>query len=130
LLHDGTVEQLTRSGPDELTLSVEIGYLRTRFSPPGDAFMLRLGSCTHFSYSEYGHEPLTDLEAIAEKRTEILNLEAENPVIVSCVMGSLRLEYLTLELSLDSGEPIPVTELAAAADAYWSEWSALHAPKD
>ncbi|KFN50549.1 hypothetical protein P873_06270 [Arenimonas composti TR7-09 = DSM 18010] len=85
--------------------------------------MLSLAECTSFRYEPYEGAASSTLEDIARREIEILSLESSHPIIVNCVMGTLFLEYTSVSLALDSGEPVSVQELLQASAAYWDDWS-------
>jgi hypothetical protein len=121
-LHDGEITVVARDEPDSLIVFVSIPYVRRRIEPLGDSFRLRLAGFRgmHFdngigdSYSE-----LEDIEGL-----EILETKSDKmPAEIQCAQGTLTLDYDSLEISLDSGQPISPEEVYRAYQEYWDEWS-------
>ncbi|PKV11351.1 hypothetical protein CVO74_20240 [Xanthomonas prunicola] len=123
LLHDGSIERVDGSVPGDVSLLVSIGYLRNRFPGEGTGFVVLLSGCTHFTFHPYDEPVLSDLAAIAALEPEILSAKAGDPLEICCVMGTLSVRYKSCALSLDNGPPVALSELDAASEAYWREWS-------
>jgi hypothetical protein len=123
LLHDGSIERIDGSVPGDVSLLVSIGYLRNRFPGEGIGFVVLLSGCTHFTFQPYDEPVVSNLAAISALEPEILSAEAGDPLEVSCVMGTLSVSYQSTALFLDSGASVALSELDAASEAYWREWS-------
>lgn len=122
VLHDGSVVRITGAIPGDVQFAVAIGYLRKRFSDPGECILLTLHGCTAISYQLWDADTaVTDLTAIAAAEPEILN--ADEPSTVFCVNGTLRVHAADFSLALDGGRAITFDELCSVAEAYWTEWS-------
>ena len=108
------------SVPGNVTVTVEIEYLRRMFSEHGSSIIVSLLTCETFKYQP--HEPselLTDLSAISNLHAEILYADVENDVIhVDCNDGTLRLKYQDFSLMLDGGQPITLDEFGEQCDKY------------
>jgi hypothetical protein len=124
LLHDGSIERIDGSVPGDVSLFVSIGYLRNRFPGDGTGFVVLLSGCTHFAFQPYDESEISDLAAISALEPEILSAEPNDPLEICCVMGTLLVRYKSSVVSLDTGAPVALSELDAASEAYWREWSA------
>jgi len=124
LLHDGGIERIEGTVPGDVSLHVSIRYLRNRFPGEGTGFVIHLSNCTLFAFEPYDEPVISDTAAIVALSPEILSAEPGDPLEVCCVMGTLRLRYDVATLSLDSGDPITLSDLDAASSSYWQEWSA------
>ena len=121
-LHDGCIEQIDGSVPGELTVHVSIGYLRARFPSQGTGFVLRLAGCTLFEYEQYDEPVCGDLQRIVQYEPAFVSLKSDEPTIVQCSMGVLRMDYSALSICLDTGEPVTLADLHGACTGYWAEW--------
>ncbi|MBD8658272.1 hypothetical protein IFT68_21905 [Oxalobacteraceae sp. CFBP 13730] len=125
LLHDGGLETVTGTVPGTVSVGISIQYLRQQFPTEGVGFKIYLFDCKRFVYQEYDSTPLEDFDAIVALEPEIVGVEeGTESVIVSCVMGTLTIDYGAVSIYLDSGAPISVDELTAASKAYWDGWAA------
>ena len=126
VLHDGCITRLARSGP-RVSVSVSCEYLRSRFSEPGDGFVLELLDVTHVALAPPGGAAVqTSLDEItASEELYILSgeLEKSGEVVVHTDGGALRLHYGALALRFDSGAALAPSALRQAAHAYWDELS-------
>ncbi len=124
ILHDGVINRIDGSVPGNVSVTVEIEYLRRMFSENGNSIIVSLLTCETFKYQP--HEPselLTDLSAISDIHPEILYADIENDVIhVDCNDGTLWLKYQDFSLMLDDGQPITLNELGDKCDKYWNDW--------
>lgn len=124
LLHDGSIVQISGSLPGQIQVAVDIEYLRQRFCDPGDWILLTLYDCTAISYQPWDCDQIvTDLATIAAAEPEILS--ADEPTIVLCVSGILRVDATDFSIALDSGRTLTLEELSAASEAYWNELQKL-----
>jgi hypothetical protein len=121
-LHDGEITIAERETPEVLVLFVSIPYVRRRIPPLGDSFRLRLGGFRGMVFdNEIGDtsSEVEDLEGL-----EILECLSDTmPVMIQVTAGKLMLDFNSLEISLDSGQPITYEEIVRAARDYWDEWS-------
>lgn len=131
LLHDGFIIEINGNLPN-LTLRVNIPYLRKIFSQDGDSILVHLEDCSCFQYSIWDDNDnpteITDnLHKIQSLKPEILHVkEKEDFVFVECNEGELKLKYKNLHLSLDTGEPIAIPDLHKAAKTYWKNLPKKH----
>ena len=123
LLHDGSIENIEGSVPGDVSLHVSIRYLRNRFPGEGTGFLVRLLECSRFVFQPYDKQEIADVALIAALEPEILSAEVGDPLEICCTLGTLVLRYKNFALALDTGEPVTLAELDAAAANYWREWS-------
>ena len=124
-LHDGEITVVAREEPDSLIIFVSIPYVRRRIMPLGDSFCLRLGGFRSAGWSNDIGDSYSELEDM--EGLEILEVQSDSmPVKIQCAQGTLTLDYDSLEISLDSGQPIAPEEVYRAYEDYWNEWSAKH----
>jgi hypothetical protein len=108
---------------DVLTLFVNIPYLRRRFEPIGDSFVLQLSGLTAIGFLSFDGTPQALDEQLQGGRPEILSTDSEcMPVVINTTMGQLTLDFERIELALDTGSTITFQALDEAAVAYWNEW--------
>jgi hypothetical protein len=117
------MEEIQGPVPGDLTLRVSIRYLRKRFHGDGTGFLITLHDCTLFQYEPYDEPAITDLAAIQSAGLEILSAEPDDPLPISCVMGSLFVRYSSASVALDTGGAVSLTDLQEASRSYWREWS-------
>src|SRR6266853_2104867 len=103
---------------------VNIPYLRARLLPLGDSFVLRLLGFRSFALSNLdGKVESTNLADLSQGGYEILSTESERlPVIVQLTMGSMSLDFDSLEVALDTGRVLDYQEVWQASKDYWDEW--------
>ncbi|MFD0725576.1 hypothetical protein [Lysobacter brunescens] len=126
LLHDGKIERIEGTLPGDVSVHVRIGYLRKGFPGAGTGFVVHLSDCSQLTFTPHDQPGISDFSDIAALRPWIVDCEPSNPIEVHCAEGTLTLRYDTAALSLDSGETITLSQLDAAATAYWDAWSARH----
>ncbi len=124
--HDGVIERISGSVPGGVTFYVAIGYLRSRFPGVGGSFQVNLSECTQFEYEGYDEQTVSGLAEIEKLEPMVLSVETADPLVVNCVMGTLRLAYGSASIATDSGQRISAEQLKEASCAYWEEWSAKH----
>jgi len=133
IFHDGVIAQVDGSVPGDITVTVDIEYLRQMFSENGSSIIVTLSACSIFKYQPFEPaEMLTSLSEINERRPEILYAKVvENDVIrIECVEGTLWLKYQAHSLSLDDGQSITLDELSEQCDKYWTDWEAKSESRD
>lgn len=125
LLHDGGIESIAGRIPGTVSLQVSIRYLRQQFPGEGTGFKVAVSDCSQLVYQEYDSPPVEDFDEIVGLEPEIVNVEnGTYPVVVNCVMGSLKISYGAASIYLDSGDEVSLDELAEASKAYWDAWTA------
>ncbi|WP_426161421.1 hypothetical protein [Pseudoduganella sp. R-34] len=125
LLHDAGIDSITGSVPGTVSLEVSIRYLRKQFAGEGTGFKVVLSDCNQFVYQEYDSPAVKNFEEIVSLAPEIVGVEkGTHPVVVSCVMGELKVSYGAASIHLDSGDKVSLDELTAASKAYWDAWAA------
>ena len=122
-LHDGEITIMHRESPDVLVMFVSIPYVRRRIQPLGDSFRLRLTGFRGMVFADAIRDPPeTDIEYI--EGYEILEAKSDTmPATIQLAEGTLLLDFDSLEISLDSGQPISPEEVYRAYSEYWDEWS-------
>ncbi len=127
-LHDGEITVIGREEPATLVVFVSAPYLRRRLAPLGDSFSLRLRGVRRFEFAVFDAlEVTTSLDEIAELRLEILSTDSQAmPVKIATPQGSLTLDFDSLDISLDTGQPIAHEEIARVSEEFWDEWAASH----
>ncbi len=124
LLHDGVLTRAEGVVPGVVRLHVDIPHLRAKFSGQGTGFDLVLTDCSVLSYEVRDGGGVFELPDIGRIRPVILSAEPGTPLEIFVVGGTLRLQYRSVELFVDSGAPTTLEELDAASEAYWTEWEA------
>ena len=125
VLHDGGIESIVGKIPGTVSLEVSIRYLRQQFPGEGTGFKVVMSDCDQLVYQEYDSSPFEDFDEIVGLEPEIVGVEKGTyPVVVNCVMGSLKVSYGAASIYLDSGDAVSRDELAAASKAYWDAWTA------
>lgn len=125
VLHDGEITVVRQDGED-LTMFVSIPYVRERIAPLGDSVVLHLrGLRTFVLLDSHGQVQSNDPLALSKEGYEILSTASDAmPVSVELSMGSMCLEFERLEVALDTGGTVGVSDIAAAHDEYWREFEA------
>jgi hypothetical protein len=122
VLHDGEITAASQTS-EALALFVNIPYLRRRFEPIGDSFVLTLSGVTEIGFRSFDGKPETLAEQLQGGRPEILSTESEGmPVVIDTTMGQLTLAFEHIEIALDTGATVTIGALDKAAAAYWNEW--------
>ncbi|MBC3881929.1 hypothetical protein H8K35_10425 [Undibacterium sp. LX40W] len=122
VFHDGILVRIDGTVPGDLVLRIQIEYLRNQFDESGDYFIIELGCCTKFRYSEYDNPPTEELSEIQAREIDLLYVSSEQPLVLDCSMGVLELEYESMRVLLPSGRTVTRDELIAASENYWNEW--------
>ena len=125
-LHDGSLGRADGAVPGDVTLHISIPYLRKAFDPAGDGFILKLIGCGKFELAGDDGAVISDLGQIAACSLEILSIESESPLSIYTTHGTLVLSYHSLEIALDTGQSLTVTDLDQASASYWQAWSERH----
>jgi hypothetical protein len=124
-LHDGEITVMGRSA-SELAIFVNIPYVRKRFKPAGDSFLLRLRGFRAIEYVDYeGNNRTSDPDEIENRGIEILSTQSSGvPVKISTTQGYLNLDFDVLEIFLDTGQQVEFEAVGLACREYWDEWEA------
>jgi hypothetical protein len=124
VLHDGEITIMHRESADALVMLVSIPYVRRRISPLGDSFRLRLGGFREMLFSyDHGNETYSDLDYI--EGFEILEAKSKTmPATIQLAEGPLMLDFDSLDISLDSGQPVTYEQVRRVAQDYWDEFAA------
>jgi hypothetical protein len=124
ILHDGEITAVEEDGTGNVRMFVNIPYLRRRIHPLGDSFVLMLGGvskmeCRNFSESEVN----TLREELEIGSPEILKTDStEMPLKIDTTMGSLLIDFKTIQFRMDTGEEVDFDQIAKVCEQYWTEW--------
>ncbi len=124
VLHDGGVAEIDGVVPGEVTIRVNIPYLRQMFSDDGEDIIVQLGNCTSLTMKIWNEDVTTDdPKRIASTDTVILSTDSEDvPVHIITTLGELDIDFEEFSLSLDDGTSISFDELCDACENYWNRW--------
>ena len=123
VFHDGNIDAISGAVPGVVELHIDIQYLRAMFGDTSTHFRIRLRGCSVMEYQEYEQPPISDPVAIAAQEPEVLYVRSVEPLVLDCREGELRLSYDSMEVFLDSGEPVTYEQLSSASKRYWDGWS-------
>lgn len=134
MLHDGCIVDVQGTVPGDVTVAVEIEYLRSIFPEPGDCFLIRLFRCSLFAFRRFrADETLVgDLTTVAAEEPIILSAQSlDKDVVLSMTREAgnymeLHLQYENVLVFLENGQPVPIEELDAAAARYWDDFGNDH----
>ena len=124
IFHDGYIMGAKGELPN-LSLRVEIEYLRNMFSGDGDSFWIHLKGCTHFEYINWENNKKreTKIDEIIKLEPEILYVsQIDKMTHIDCAFGELELIYDWISFEIDTGETVSIEELGKACDTYWNEF--------
>jgi hypothetical protein len=123
VLHDGEITVMHREAPDVVIMFVSIPYVRRRLEPLGDSFRLRLGGFRSMHFENGIGDTSSELDYI--EGYEILDILSETmPAKIQLAEGTLTLDFDTLAISLDSGQPVAYEKVLRLAQDYWDEFAA------
>lgn len=124
VLHDGGVAAIDGKIPGDVTIRINIPYLRKMFSEDGEEILVRIANCSKLTMTIWGEDLTTDEpKRIVATDTEILSTESDDvPVHVITTFGELDIDFEAFSLSLDNGKPITFEELCEACESYWNRW--------
>jgi hypothetical protein len=123
VLHDGEITVTAREAADVAIMFVSIPYVRRRIAPLGDSFRLRLGGFRGMHFENSIGD--TDSELAEIEGYEILAILSDTmPAKIQLTQGTLTLDFDSLEMSLDSGQPVTYEEVLRVAQDYWDECAA------
>ncbi|MEM8717540.1 MAG: hypothetical protein AAGE92_17505, partial [Cyanobacteria bacterium P01_G01_bin.4] len=105
--HDGSIVEVRGELPN-ISLRVEIQYLREKLPGAGDSIWIHLKNCTLIRLTAWESERETQLGDInAEHDFEILNAKTvDDSIHIFSPNGQLELTYTGSNLELDSGHVI------------------------
>ena len=123
VFHDGSVVEINGSLPN-ISLRVEIPYLRNMFETQGDSIIAYIEGCTSISFLNWEEESTTyDLKEIENEKPEILSVEQKGEVAhILCSTGELDILYRDISFELDDGKNISAQEIGDACELYWNDW--------
>lgn len=132
LLHDGSLVGVDGEVPGDVTVTVEIDYLRAMLPEPGNRFLIRLAGCRLFEFrrAAEGRTLISDWVTVSAGEPEILSatLRGGGIIVVSLECGpatymELLLQYDAASVSIEDGRVVPAAELTAAARRYWAAFA-------
>lgn len=129
VFHDGILALIEGTVPGNLTIHLQIDYLRRQFDEDGDFFIVELDACTRFRYCEWDAAPTEDLQDIQRREIEVLSVASEDPLVLNSSTGTLELDYQSMRVRLPSGRALTGEDLRAASQRYWTAWAAKAASK-
>ena len=123
IFHDGSIVEIKGSLPD-VSIRIEISYLRNMFPGKGDSIWVHLIGCSTFEYLIWEEERKTSsLDEIQSFEPEILSVKEHGEMAhIICVEGELDLIYKRILFSLDTDTSVTIAELDKACNKYWDEW--------
>ena len=138
LLHDGEIVNIEGESPGDITLTVEIEYLRKMFSGDGSNIIIKLYGCDLLEYKPDITQNNTqivekNLDLIAQSQLWIYSGDQKGKdLIVYCQhwwrnkyksgTGHLKLRYKDFSISLDNGKQVLLDELDKKAEQYWDNF--------
>lgn len=122
IFHDGYISKIEGEVPGDLKVFVNILYLREMFHGDGEGFVITLSNCSKFEYQEYDEQPTDNLKEIESLEPEVLYVQSQDPLVLDCSAGTLRLNYDSASIEIDSGMPVTDEELSKECDNYWEGW--------
>lgn len=122
-LHDGEITVISTEDNDTFTMWVNIPYIRSRLTPLGDSFKLKMEGMREIEFVDFD-DVLQSFEAEMQlAQIEILSTDSkEMPVTVATTMGMLTLDFDKLTIYLDTGEEVQYSDVLKASEEYWDEW--------
>jgi len=121
IFHDGAIVEVRGELPN-ISLRIEIDYLRDMFPGVGNFFWVHVADCKTCRYSDWEGKVITSFAEIMAEEPEILDVsQTRNMAQIACVNGNLELEYAEISFELDSGIPVSIDELNKACRTYWGE---------
>jgi len=123
VFHDGSIVEILGELP-QISLRIEIEYLRNMFPSKGDSFLAHVLGCEFIEFYNWENEARTrDLIGIQKEEPEILSIEQQGDIAhIICSTGELDVLYKNIEFQLDTGVPVTYQELADACNKYWDDW--------
>ena len=123
VFHDGSIVEIVGELPN-ISLRIEIEYLRNMFSPQGSSFMAQVSGCEHLEFYHWENDSRINVPSeIQEIETEILSVKQRGDVAhLMCTTGELEILYKDIVFQLDSGESVTYKALDEASNKYWDDW--------
>jgi hypothetical protein len=123
VLHDGEITVIALEKPETLVMFVDIPYVRQRIGPLGDSFRLELRGFRSIQFANDIGDSSREIADIARKRLIIISKRSETmPLQVEVAQGTLTLDFDSVRISLDTGQPISFGEVDRLSADYWTEW--------
>lgn len=124
ILHDGQITAVEEDDTGNVRMFVNIPYLRRRMQPLGDSFVLMLGGVSRMECYNFSESEVKTLQQELEVGSpEILSTDStEMPLKIDTTMGSLLIDFKTIQFQMDTGEEVDFDQIANVCDQYWAEW--------
>ena len=121
LLHDGEIT-VAKQHRDTLIMFVSIPYVRSRFNPLGDSFVLTLSGLRRAVFSDLSGNSSSLQEALEGYTPEILSTDSKSmPLLVATNLGELTLDFEDIDFALDTGQRVAYEAIEKACKEYWAE---------
>lgn len=122
IFHDGSIVEVKGDLPD-ISLRIEIPYLRNMFPGEGDSFWAHIKGCYHLKYLNWDDDKReASPNKIFEQEPEILSVkQIEGVAHITCVSGELDMAYETISFSIDTGVAVTIDELDKQCNSYWDD---------
>ncbi len=124
IFHDGEISAINGAVPGDIDFTIEIEFLREEFADPGKGFILHIVGCTMISFTSFRtNQTVHGPGALQGEDLEILSSEiVGNDLVVTTSGGQLRLRYESETISLDTGRPLQLSDVAAASEKALSDY--------
>ena len=122
IMHDGEITAVEKGLNGLYTMFINMPYLRRRIKPLGDSFVLILSGVKQIIFRDFGGTISTIEDELGCSVPEILYTESETmPVCVETTAGTLILDYESMNLKLDTGQPVKFETIETTCHEYWDE---------
>lgn len=124
VLHDGGIVAIDGKIPGDVSIRINIPYLRKMFPEDGEEIIVRLANCSKLTMTIWDEDITSDEpKRIVATDTEILSTESEDvPVHIITTHGELDVDFEAFSLSLDNGRSITFGDICEACESYWNRW--------
>ena len=110
-LTEGEITVQERNG-EQLTLFVNIPWIRSRLKPLGDSFVLTLTGVKKVDFLNFDGTSSSLSDELDGGTPVILSTESESmPISINTMEGTLVLDYQDINFTLDTGQPISYEEI-------------------
>ena len=116
LFHDRTLINIQGEIPGDLSLTIDLEYLRKMFDQDGKWFLLELHKCSLFEFYPY---PYADDDKAIDDQKSILNYDlwmtsaekGNDQIIIYCFDGILKTRYRGYSIYFDTGKEVSENDL-------------------
>jgi len=125
VLHDGEITAVEAGTDGSYTMFVNIPYLRKRLKPLGDSFVLTLSGVRQVTFQDFNGTSLSLEEELQGSSSQMIlrTLSESMPITVELMYGTLILDFESIALSLDTGQPVEFETIETVCREYWEEFS-------